>query len=73
MAGGLEMRQGMSMGRVFATTDVPARKADSQLVPLRADREAFLAAARTSRDALHALDMLAGIASGGHQQRRNSH
>lgn len=49
MARGVEMRCGVPIWRVVATTDVTAREAQPQVHPVRADPEAILATVRAGR------------------------
>jgi hypothetical protein len=62
MTARLEMLERMRVRRILAAPDMAARQADAKLVPLRADGEALLAAARMGGHRLHGACMLAGLA-----------
>ena len=61
MTGRLEMREGVSVCRVLATSDMTAGKADAQLIPCRALCEALLAAVGARLHILNRVEMLAAI------------
>lgn len=66
MSGGVVVLQGVSVGRILAAADVPAGQAYAQLVPLRAERAALLAARRSRRHGLKLGRVLARVALHGH-------
>src|SRR5262245_55397918 len=52
MAGGVEMRSRMLVGRIVAAADMAAGPADAQVQPAAAGLEAFFTAERARRDIL---------------------
>jgi len=64
MACRLEVREGMSVCRVLATSNVTAHKANAKFIPCRALRQAFLAAVGAGFHFLDRVEMLAAIVHG---------
>src|SRR5947208_2522921 len=61
MAGGVEMRGCMLVGRVVATADMAAATADAQMQPAAAGLQALLASERARRDVLDPGNMAASL------------
>ena len=68
MARRVEMREGVSVCRVFATSDMSACKADAKFIPRRALCQAFLAAIGARLHFLNRVEMLAAIVHFGNSQ-----
>src|SRR5438477_174282 len=62
----VEMLQRVCVFRILATPDMAARETHAKLVPLRPQREAFLAAARARRDLSDFKCMFACVSHGWH-------